>query len=96
MLEELGLRLPRHAPRLLTDGMIRSATRVVTMGCIDTSACPRIHLPDRTEDWELPDPGPLDDDGFRAVRDRICARVIALRAELAVSPGRSAPRRSPS
>jgi len=41
---------------------------VVTMGCGD--ACP--HLPARNRlDWDLPDPKHLDDDGFRAVRDRI-------------------------
>ena len=41
---------------------------VVTMGCGD--ACP--HLPARHRlDWEIPDPAHLDDDGFRAVRDRI-------------------------
>ncbi|MEK7347603.1 MAG: arsenate reductase ArsC [Candidatus Eisenbacteria bacterium] len=41
---------------------------VVTMGCGD--ACP--HLPARHRlDWDIPDPKHLDDDGFRAVRDRI-------------------------
>jgi arsenate reductase (thioredoxin) len=41
---------------------------VVTMGCGD--ACP--HLPARRRhDWDLPDPKDLDDDAFRAVRDRI-------------------------
>lgn len=41
---------------------------VVTMGCGD--ACP--FLPARHRlDWDLPDPKHLDDDGFRAVRDRI-------------------------
>ena len=41
---------------------------VVTMGCGD--ACP--HLPARNRlDWDLPDPKQMDDDGFRAVRDRI-------------------------
>jgi protein-tyrosine-phosphatase len=48
---------------------------IVTMGCGD--ACP--HLPARHRlDWELPDPKALDDDGFRAVRDRIEARVREL------------------
>jgi protein-tyrosine-phosphatase len=41
---------------------------VVTMGCGD--ACP--HLPARNRlDWNLPDPKHMDDDGFRAVRERI-------------------------
>jgi protein-tyrosine-phosphatase len=30
------------------------------------------------EDWALPDPKHLDDDGYRAVRDEIARRVDAL------------------
>jgi protein-tyrosine-phosphatase len=53
---------------------------VVTMGCGD--ACP--HLPARRRlDWDLPDPKHLDDDGFRAVRDRIEQLVGGLIAEAA-------------
>ena len=48
---------------------------IVTMGCGD--ACP--HLPARHRiDWDLPDPKAMDDDGFRAVRDRIEALVAEL------------------
>jgi protein-tyrosine-phosphatase len=53
---------------------------VVTMGCGD--ACP--HVPARhRRDWDLPDPKPLDDAGFRAVRDRIEALVRDLVREAA-------------
>lgn len=52
---------------------------VVTMGCGDR--CP--HLPaERREDWDLPDPADLSDDGFRAVRDEIEERVRRLLREL--------------
>lgn len=48
---------------------------VVTMGCGD--ACP--HLPARNRlDWDLPDPKHMDDEGFRAVRDRIEGLVEGL------------------
>ncbi|MHB1435524.1 MAG: arsenate-mycothiol transferase ArsC [Thermoplasmata archaeon] len=82
MLGEIGLRLPPHPPRRLTPTMMGRAARVVTMGCIDTSACPAVRFPERTVDWGLADPGPLKDDGFRAIRDRICALALALRTEL--------------
>jgi arsenate reductase len=53
---------------------------IVTMGCGD--ACP--HVPARRRlDWDLPDPALLDDDGFRAVRDRIRQRVQRLLDEAA-------------
>jgi protein-tyrosine-phosphatase len=51
---------------------------IVTMGCGD--ACPNLPAVHRA-DWELPDPKHLDDDGFRAVRDRIEALVRDLIAE---------------
>ena len=53
---------------------------IVTMGCGD--ACPLLPARHRS-DWDLPDPKPLDDDGFRAVRDEIERRVRALLAEAA-------------
>lgn len=54
---------------------------VVTMGCGD--ACPWIPAA-RREDWALPDPRHLADDEFRAVRDEIERRVVALLRELGV------------
>lgn len=56
---------------------------VVTMGCGD--ACPWIPAA-RREDWALPDPKHLDDDGFRRVRDEIERRVGVLLAELGAAP----------
>lgn len=58
---------------------------VVTMGCGD--ACP--HLPaTHRADWALTDPKHLDDEGFRAVRDRIESLVAALVAEALERPAR--------
>jgi len=48
---------------------------VVTMGCGD--ACPHLAAAHRL-DWDLPDPKPLGDDGFRQVRDEIERRVRSL------------------
>jgi len=51
---------------------------VVTMGCGDE--CPFLPAK-RRRDWDLPDPKHLDDEAFRAVRDRIEALVRDLSAE---------------
>jgi len=51
---------------------------IVTMGCGD--ACPNLPAHHRI-DWDLPDPKPLDDAGFRNVRDQIARRVAALLAD---------------
>jgi len=71
---ELGYDLSAHASKSL-DEMHGEFDAVVTMGCGD--ACPWVPAR-RREDWALPDPRDMDDDGYRAVRDEIGARVKAL------------------
>jgi len=71
---ELGYDLAGHASKSL-DEIEGDFDAVVTMGCGDK--CPWIPAR-RREDWQLPDPRDMDDDGYRAVRDEIGKRVGAL------------------
>jgi protein-tyrosine-phosphatase len=75
---ELGYDLSTHASKSL-DEIDGGFDAVVTMGCGDS--CPWVPAR-RREDWRLPDPKHMDDDGYRAVRDEISARVRRLLAEL--------------
>ena len=75
---ELGYDLEAHASKSLDD-IAGDFDAVVTMGCGDS--CPWVPA-QRREDWALPDPRDMDDDGYRAVRDEIGARVRALLALL--------------
>ena len=75
---ELGYDLSTHASKSL-DQVSGEFDAVVTMGCGDS--CPWVPAR-RREDWALPDPRDLDDDGYRAVRDGIAARVQRLLASL--------------
>ena len=75
---ERGYDLSAHASKSL-DEISGEFDAVVTMGCGD--ACPWVPAR-RREDWALPDPRDMDDDGYRAVRDDIEARVKALLASL--------------
>ncbi|EQD72302.1 Protein-tyrosine phosphatase, low molecular weight, partial [mine drainage metagenome] len=85
MLREIGLDLPPHPPRQLTPEMIDRARLRITMGCRDDAACPARLAAVEVRDWALPDPVPLDDHGFRAVRDRLAGLVRDLRTELALA-----------
>jgi protein-tyrosine-phosphatase len=79
---ELGYDLSAHASKSLADVTGDGGGEfdaVVTMGCGDD--CPWVPAK-RREDWALPDPRDMDDDGYRAVRDEIGARVRALLATL--------------
>ena len=71
---ELGYDLSVHTSKSL-DEVEGEFDAVVTMGCGDS--CPWVPAR-RREDWNLPDPKHMDDDGYRAVRDEIAARVTRL------------------
>jgi arsenate reductase len=74
-MQELGIDISGHTSKGLNDLPKVEWDYVVTMGCGD--ACP--FLPARhRQDWDLPDPKSLDDQGFRAVRDRIAGQVQEL------------------
>ena len=75
---ELGYDLTAHASKSL-DEIDGEFDAVVTMGCGDS--CPWVPARLR-EDWALPDPKHMDDDGYRAVRDEIARWVKTLLASL--------------
>lgn len=75
---ELGYDLASHASKSL-DEITGEFDAVITMGCGDN--CPWVPAK-RREDWALPDPKHMDDDGYRAVRDEIAQRVKTLLATL--------------
>lgn len=77
-MSELGYDLSTHASKSLDD-IEGEFDAVITMGCGDE--CPWVPAK-RREDWALPDPKHMDDDGYRAVRDEIALRVRALLATL--------------
>lgn len=77
---ELGYDLGAHRSKSLDDIAGLEFDAVVTMGCGDS--CPWVSAKHRF-DWDLPDPRDMDDEGYRAVRDEIRARVRALLAQLA-------------
>jgi protein-tyrosine-phosphatase len=89
-MRERGYDLARHASKSLEEIPAGEYAAAITMGCGD--ACPNVCAALR-EDWQLPDPRELPPEQFRAVRDEIEARVLALLARLGVQHG--APPRRP-
>lgn len=81
-MREVGLDIIAETPKLLTDGMVRHADVVITMGCGD--ACP-FFPGKRYLDWELDDPSGRPLHEVRRIRDEIDARVAALLDALGVT-----------
>lgn len=71
-MREVGIDLAARRPKLLTDGAVRAADVVITMGCGD--ACP-VYPGKRYEDWDLPDPAGKSLEDVRSIRDAIGSRV---------------------
>ena len=74
-MRERGYDLTTHRSQSLDEVPRGPYAWVVTMGCGD--ACPWIPSAHR-DDWALPDPKLMEPDEFRAVRDEIERRVLAL------------------
>jgi arsenate reductase len=79
-MREVGYDLTAQRSKSLDDIAGLEFDAVVTMGCGDS--CPWVPAK-RREDWALTDPKHLDDDGYRAIRDEISARVRALLQSIA-------------
>ncbi|MFL6081432.1 MAG: arsenate reductase ArsC [Ornithinibacter sp.] len=83
---EDGIDITAEAPKVLTTDAVRASDVVITMGCGDT--CP-IFPGKRYEDWVLEDPAGKGVESVRPIRDEIKGRVLALLAELGVTPVRA-------
>ena len=78
-MREVGYDLAAHRSKALAD-LPGEFDVVVGMGCGD-KGCPLVKAK-RREEWDIPDPKELPADQYRAVRDRIEARVKELLAGL--------------
>jgi arsenate reductase (thioredoxin) len=80
-MREVDIDVSGHRGRLLTDALVRSASRVITMGCsVDEDACPAIRITDM-EDWGLEDPKGKPAERVREIREEIRSRVEAMLGE---------------
>ena len=82
-LDEIGVSVGAEFPKPLTDGAVKSADVVVTMGCGD--ACP-VYPGRRYLDWDLDDPVDQPLATVRRIRDDIDNRVRHLLVELFTQP----------
>ena len=83
VMRELGIDISNQRSKDLTEDMIRNATTVVNMGCMDNNNnfCPTLYLP-KVIDWGLEDPKGKPIEKVREIRDEIERRVRQLAAEI--------------
>ena len=81
VMDEIAISTVGQSPKMLTQAMADSASKVITMGCgVDADLCPaRIPL---SEDWGLDDPNGQSIEKVREIRDLITAKVEKLLSEM--------------
>jgi arsenate reductase len=75
-MEEVGIDMSRHSPKLLTPAMLESADLVISMGCGVEESCPIALV--GAQDWALADPANQPIEKVREIRDEIKRRVEEL------------------
>jgi len=79
VMNEAGIDISSHKPKMITAEMVREADKVVLMGC-GKNACPIV--PKQVEDWHIEDPSGKGIEKFREVRDTIRKKVEKLITEI--------------
>ena len=74
-MNEIGYDMSVHTSKSLSEIPDIEYDYVITMGCGDE--CPFVRAKHR-EDWGIPDPKDMDEEGFRGVREMIEEKVNAL------------------
>ncbi|NIA18356.1 MAG: arsenate reductase ArsC, partial [Actinobacteria bacterium] len=75
VMEEKGIDISKQIPKKLSNDLVDWADTVITMGCIDN--CPYTP-PDKTIEWNIPDPRGKDKQEFIKVRDIIEKKLLIL------------------
>jgi arsenate reductase (thioredoxin) len=81
VMKEVGIDISKQRSKDLTEDMIRNATTVVNMGCMDNSFCPTLYIP-KVIDWGIEDPKGKPIEKVREIRDETERRVRQLGIEL--------------
>ncbi len=73
-MNEVGIDISFQKPKTISDSMIKEATRIVNMGCMDKESCPALFVND-VIDWSIPDPKEKPLEKVREIRDLIEKRI---------------------
>ena len=83
VMDEIDVPMVGQSPKMLTQAMADSASKVITMGCgVDADLCPARIL--FSEDWGLDDPKGQSIEKVREIRDLIAAKVGKLLSEMTI------------
>ncbi|NDB32807.1 MAG: arsenate reductase ArsC [Nitrososphaeria archaeon] len=74
---ELGVNIADQIPKTITDSMMKTAVKVINMGCMDKESCPALFV-NNVVDWNVADPKGKSIEDVRKIRDTIQQKVMEL------------------
>ena len=77
VMKEVGIDIGKQKAKDLTEDMIRNATTIINMGCMDNKFCPALFVP-KAIDWGIEDPKDKPIEKVREIRDEIEKRVLEI------------------
>jgi arsenate reductase (thioredoxin) len=77
VMKEVGIDISSQKPKDLTEDMMRNATTIINMGCMDDKFCPALFVP-KMIDWGIEDPKDKPIDKVREIRDEIEKRILEI------------------
>ncbi len=80
-MQEVGIDIGRNKSKIITEDMIKSSAKTVSMGCMDQSECPMLFI-NNVVDWGIEDPKGKPIEKVRQIRDDIEKRVKEIAASL--------------
>ncbi|MDR4489809.1 MAG: arsenate reductase ArsC [Candidatus Nitrosocosmicus sp.] len=78
---EVDIDISKQKPKDLTEDMLKEATKIVNMGCMDDQFCPTLFVP-KVIDWDIEDPKGKPIEKVRKIRDEIENKVLEIVKEL--------------
>jgi arsenate reductase (thioredoxin) len=81
VMKEVGIDISKQKPKEITEDMIKNATKIINMGCMDKNACPALFVYNII-DWEIEDPRDKPIEKVIEIRDGIEKRIEELVKEI--------------
>ncbi len=76
-MSQIGIDISKQKPKELTEDMIKNATKIINMGCMDKGFCPTLFI-NKVVDWGIEDPKGKSIEKVAEIRDEIEQRVKQL------------------
>lgn len=80
-MSQIGIDISKQKPKEITENMIKNATKIINMGCMNKGFCP-ISFINKVEDWGIEDPKGKPMEKVEEIRNQIENRVRELIVKL--------------